>query len=58
MDMKILMILLGIIIVVLMYKQIKKGNISDFTLIRAWGIMIIAIIMVIICFVKVLFNLD
>lgn len=58
MDMKILMILLGIIIVVLMYKHIKKGNISDFTLIRAWGIMIIAIIMVIICFVKVLFNLD
>lgn len=60
MDNRILMGLLGLITAIIIYIDIKKNEkeMSGFTLIRAWGVVIIGIMIAIICFILVLFGLD
>ena len=55
---------LGISVIILAYaayKMIiknKRENRSEFVLIRAWGVVIIGIMIAVICFILVLFGLD
>jgi hypothetical protein len=61
MDTRIKLGISGIILAYAAYKMIikdKKENRSDFVLIRAWGVVIIGIMIAIICFILVLFGLD
>ena len=61
MDTRIKLAISGIILAYAAYKMIikdKKENRSDFVLIRAWGVVIIGIMVAIICFILVLFGLD
>ena len=61
MDTRIKLAISGIILAYAAYKMIikdKKENRSDFVLIRAWGVVIIGIMIAIICFILVLFGLD
>jgi len=61
MDTRIKLGISGIILAYAAYKMIikdKKENRSDFVLIRAWGVVIIGIMVAIICFILVLFGLD
>ena len=61
MDARILFGISGIILAYAAYKMIikdKRENRSDFVLIRAWGVIIIGIMVAIICFILVLFGLD
>ena len=61
MDTRIKLGISGIILAYATYKMIikdKKENRSDFVLIRAWGVVIIGIMIAIICFILVLFGLD
>lgn len=60
MDTRIKLGISGIILAYAAYKMIikdKKENRSDFVLIRAWGVVIIGIMIAIICFILVLFGL-
>ena len=61
MDTRIKLGISGIILAYATYKMIikdKRENRSEFVLIRAWGVVIIGIMIVIICFILVLFGLD
>ena len=61
MDARIILGISGIILAYAAYKMIikdKKENRSDFVLIRAWGVVIIGIMVAVICFILVLFGLD
>lgn len=61
MDTRIKLGISGIILAYAAYKMIikdKKENRSDFVLIRAWGVVIIGMMIAIICFILVLFGLD
>ena len=61
MDARIILGISGIILAYAAYKMIikdKKENRSDFVLIRAWGVVIIGIMIAVICFILVLFGLD
>ena len=61
MDNRILMGLLGLITAIIIYIDIKKKNkkeMSGFTLIRAWGVVITGIMIAIICFIQLLLGLD
>ncbi|MBB1541942.1 MAG: hypothetical protein HG457_003500 [Flavobacteriaceae bacterium] len=61
MDTRIKLGISGIILAYAAYKMIikdKRENRSDFVLIRAWGVVIIGIMVAIICFILVLFGLD
>jgi hypothetical protein len=61
MDTRIKLGISGIILAYAAYKMIikdKRENRSDFVLIRAWGVVIIGIMIAIICFILVLFGLD
>ena len=61
MDTRIKLWISGIILAYAAYKMIikdKRENRSDFVLIRAWGVVIIGIMVAIICFILVLFGLD
>ena len=61
MDTRIKLGISGIILAYAAYKMIikdKRENRSDFVLIRAWGVVIIGIMMAVICFILVLFGLD
>ena len=61
MDTRIKLGISGIILAYAAYKMIikdKKENRSDFVLIRAWGVVIIGIMIAVICFIRVLFGLD
>ena len=60
MDTRIKLGISGIILAYAAYKMIikdKRENRSDFVLIRAWGVVIIGIMIAIICFILVLFGL-
>ena len=61
MDARIILGISGIILAYAAYKMIikdKRENRSDFVLIRAWGVVIIGMMIAIICFILVLFGLD
>jgi len=61
MDTRIKLGISGIILAYAAYKMIikdKKENRSEFVLIRAWGVVIIGIVIAVICFILVLFGLD
>lgn len=61
MDTRIKLGISGIILAHAAYKMIikdKRENRSEFVLIRAWGVVIIGIIIVIICFIQLLLGLD
>lgn len=61
MDTRIKLGISGIILAYAAYKMIikdKKENRSDFVLIRAWGVVIIGIMIAVICFILVLFGSD
>mgnify|MGYP000259675926 FL=1 len=61
MDTRIKLGISGIILAYAAYKMIikdKRENRSDFVLIRAWGVVIIGMMIAIICFILVLFGLD
>ena len=61
MDTRIKLGISGITLAYAAYKMIikdKKENRSDFVLIRAWGVVIIGIMIAVICFILVLFGLD
>ena len=61
MDTRIKLGISGIILAYAAYKMIikdKRENRSDFVLIRAWGVVIIGIMVAIICFILVLLGLD
>lgn len=61
MDTRIKLGISGVILAYAAYKMIikdKKENRSDFVLIRAWGVVIIGIMIAVICFILVLFGLD
>ena len=61
MDTRIKLGISGIILAYAAYKMIikdKRENRSEFVLIRAWGVVIIGIIIVIICFIQLLLGLD
>lgn len=61
MDARIILGISGIILAYAAYKMIikdKKENRSEFVLIRAWGVVIIGIMIAVICFILVLFGLD
>ncbi len=61
MDIRIKLGISGIILAYAAYKMIikdKRENRSGFVLIRAWGVVIIGIMIAIICFILVLFGLD
>ena len=61
MDARIILGISGIILAYAAYKMIikdKKENRSDFVLIRAWGVVIIGIMIAVICFILVLLGLD
>ena len=61
MDTRIKLGISGIILAYAAYKMIikdKRENRSDFVLIRAWGVVIIGIMIAILCFILVLFGLD
>jgi len=61
MDTRIKLGISGIILAYATYKMIikdKRENRSEFVLIRAWGVVIIGIMVAIICFILVLFGLD
>lgn len=61
MDTRIKLGISGIILAYAAYKMIikdKRENRSEFVLIRAWGVIIIGIMVAIICFILVLFGLD
>lgn len=61
MDTRIKLGISGIILAYAAYKMIikdKRENRSEFVLIRAWGVVIIGIMVAIICFILVLFGLD
>jgi len=61
MDTRIKLGISGIILAYAAYKMIikdKRENRSDFVLIRAWGVVIIGMMIAIICFMLVLFGLD
>ena len=61
MDARIILGISGIILAYAAYKMIikdKRENRSEFVLIRAWGVVIIGIMVAIICFILVLFGLD
>ena len=61
MDTRIKLGISGIILAYAAYKMIikdKRENKSEFVLIRAWGVVIIGIMIAIICFILVLFGLD
>jgi len=61
MDTRIKLGISGIILAYAAYKMIikdKKENKSEFVLIRAWGVVIIGIMIAVICFILVLFGLD
>ena len=60
MDTRIKLGISGIILAYAVYKMIikdKRENRSEFVLIRAWGGVIIGIMIAIICFILVLFGL-
>ena len=61
MDTRIKLGISGIILAYAAYKMIikdTKENRSDFVLIRAWGVVIIGIMIAVICFILVLLGLD
>ena len=61
MDIRIILGISGIILAYATYKMIiknKRENRSGFVLIRAWGVVIIGIMIAVICFILVLFGLD
>lgn len=61
MDTRIKLGISGIILAYAAYKMIikdKRENRSEFNLIRAWGVVIIGIMIAVICFILVLFGLD
>jgi hypothetical protein len=61
MDTRIKLGISGIILAYATYKMIikdKRENRSEFVLIRAWGVVIIGIMIAVICFILVLFGLD
>ena len=60
MDNRILMGLLGLITAIIIYIDIKKNKkeMSGFTLIRAWGVVITGIMIAVICFIQLLLGLD
>ena len=61
MDTRIKLGISGIILAYAAYKMIiknKRGNRSDFVLIRAWGVVITGIMIAIICFIQLLLGLD
>ena len=61
MDTRIKLGISGIILAYAAYKMIikdKRENRSDFVLIRAWGVVIIGIMIAIICFILALLGLD
>ena len=61
MDTRIKLGISGIILAYAAYKMIRKDkreNRSEFVLIRAWGVVIIGIMIAVICFILVLFGLD
>jgi len=61
MDTRIKLGISGIILAYAAYKMIikdKRENRSEFVLIRAWGVVIIGMMIAIICFILVLFGLD
>ena len=61
MDTRIKLGISGVILAYAAYKMIikdKRENRSDFVLIRAWGVVIIGIMIAIICFILVLFGFD
>ena len=61
MDTRIKLGISGIILAYAAYKMIikdKRENRSGFVLIRAWGVVIIGIMIAVICFILVLFGLD
>lgn len=61
MDTRIKLGISGIILAYAAYKMIikdKRENKSEFVLIRAWGVVIIGIMVAVICFILVLFGLD
>lgn len=61
MDTRIKLGISGIILAYATYKMIikdKRENRFEFVLIRAWGVVIIGIMVAIICFILVLFGLD
>ena len=61
MDARIILGISGIILAYAAYKMIikdKRENRSDFVLIRAWGVVIIGIMIAVICFILVLFGFD
>lgn len=61
MDTRIKLGISGIILAYAAYKMIiknKRENRSEFVLIRAWGVVIIEIMIAVICFILVLFGLD
>jgi len=61
MDTRIKLGISGIILAYAAYKMIiknKRENRSEFVLIRAWGVVIIGIMIAVICFILVLFGLD
>ena len=61
MDTRIKLGISGIILAYAASKKIikdKKETRSDFVLIRAWGVVIIGIMIAVICFILVLFGLD
>ena len=61
MDTRIKLGISGIILAYAAYKMIiknKRENRSEFVLIRAWGVVIIGIMIAVVCFILVLFGLD
>ena len=61
MDTRIKLGISGIILAYARYKMIikdKRENRSEFVLIRAWGVVIIGIMVAIICFIQLLLGLD
>ena len=61
MDTRIKLGISGVILAYAAYKMIikdKRENRSDFVLIRAWGVVIIGIMIAVICFILVLFGSD
>ena len=61
MDTRIKLGISWIILAYAAYKMIikdKRENRSDFVLIRAWGVIIIGIMVAIICFIQLLLGLD
>ena len=61
MDTRIKLGISGIILAYAAYKMIikdKRENRSEVVLIRAWGVVIIGIMIAVICFILVLFGLD